>query len=219
MRKKYTREDAERFHSRLPAHIRGFLRQVRLPDYLIDKRLLGWNGEHITVPVFDDEGKFLFFEYLSDPGESRIPEPVERDTYSPAHIYGWETLLSYPAMLLVTDSAFDRLVLESRRFRTIAVLGDTMSFKEAWVPSFQGLRQVFILFRATGKQQRAARRLGKLIPQARVVELPGSIGWKGTVAEYFLTRGHDREDLLKELLHARSGFPGNRHGNGRKEGR
>lgn len=218
MAKNHTREDVERFHRRLPARIRGFLRQAGLPDHLIDRRLLGWNGESITAPVFDADGELHFVEYLSDPVEGEIPETVEPRTYRPAAIYGWETLLAHPSLLLITDGAFERLILEARRFRTIAVLGDPMSFKEAWVSAFQGIREVYVLFTSSGRGHRMARHVAGLIPQARILELPGSIGWRGTVAEYFLTHGHDRQDLLKELIHARSGlFSSKRPNDGKRK--
>jgi len=48
-----------RFHENLPDRIRQYLNDRGIPDELIDRHLLGWNGWRITMPIFNRDGNLV----------------------------------------------------------------------------------------------------------------------------------------------------------------
>jgi hypothetical protein len=41
------------YHKALPGRIRRYLNERGISDLLIDFHLLGWNGQRITIPIFN----------------------------------------------------------------------------------------------------------------------------------------------------------------------
>lgn len=125
--------------------------------------------------------------HLSDPMDSGGLGPVEEEAFAPAEIYGWETLQARPGRIFITADPWDRLLLEARSFRAIGLVGEPMTFKESWVEDFKGVREVLVAFPQTGKAHRAAKRIAELVPQARLIYLPPTLG-QGGLAEFFLAQ-------------------------------
>jgi hypothetical protein len=44
---------AAEYHHALPDRIREYLHARGIPDEIIDRRFLGWNGSRIAIPVFN----------------------------------------------------------------------------------------------------------------------------------------------------------------------
>jgi len=66
---------AAEYHRALPERIREYLHARGIPDEVIDRRFLGWNGSRITIPVFDRKGICAFFKLAKDPDDqSRSPK-------------------------------------------------------------------------------------------------------------------------------------------------
>jgi len=191
------REHALFYHRRLPRRIWRYLRRQGLPDALIHRRLIGWDGKRLTVPVFSREGKLVYFEYLSDPMEGPLEE-IKRLRYQPATLYGYETIRAVPDRLFIVEDVWERLVAESRGLRSVAVLGDPFSFKDEWGALLQPIREVYVLFKRSGRSHRAGRRVLDIVPHARLLELPPEVAGGG-VADFFTRLGRDREDFLRLL--------------------
>lgn len=195
---KHSREEALFFHKCLPRRLWRAFREVGLPDDLIRRRLLGWDGEQITVPVFNRERQLGRFAHLSDPLDSGGLGPVEEEGFSPAEIYGWEIIQSRPERLFITADPWERLLLEGRSFRSIGLVGEPMTFKESWGAEFQPIREIYVAFPRSGKATRAAKRILEFIPQARLFYLPPEVG-EGGIAEFFLSLKRSEEDFLRLL--------------------
>lgn len=194
---KHTRYEALFFHQRLPRRLWRALREAGLPDKLIRRRLLGWDGSRITVPVFNRERGLARFAHLSDPLESAGLGLVE-ESWSSAEIYGWETMRERPRRLFITIDPWERLLVEARGLRAIGLTGDPMSFKESWVEDFQGVGGVFVAFPRYGRAFRAAKRIVELVPQARLLYLPPEVG-EGGLEAFFLSLRRSREEFLRLL--------------------
>src|SRR6185295_11745381 len=61
---------AERYYRFLPEEIRSYLKGRGIPATLIERHLLGWNGERITIPVFGENRKVLGFRYAKSPADT-----------------------------------------------------------------------------------------------------------------------------------------------------
>ena len=195
---KHSREEALFFHRCLPRRLWRAFREAGLPDDLIRRRLLGWDGRRITVPVFNRERQLGRFAHLSDPLESGGLGPVEEERFAPAELYGWEIIQSRPERLFITADPWERLLLEGRGFRSIGLVGEPMTFKESWRAEFQGIREVYVAFPRSGKSLRAAKRILEFIPQARLFYLPPEVG-EGGIAEFFLVLKRAEKDFLRLL--------------------
>ena len=58
MLQKFTKRDRALFyHRQMPERIRRYLNGRRMPDGIINNKVLGWNGNRITIPVFGRDGE------------------------------------------------------------------------------------------------------------------------------------------------------------------
>ena len=70
---KIRREIAERYHRALPDDSRAYLKGRGIPSTIIERQLLGWNGERITIPIFGREREVLGFRYANPHDTSDAP--------------------------------------------------------------------------------------------------------------------------------------------------
>ena len=105
---------AREYHRNLPARIREYLRQTRgLSDAVIDRRLLGWNGSRITIPVFGRDGQFEFFKLAKDPEDKTDSPKVLAAPGAHAELYGWEQVLTQAKQAKIPVILVDRGVTVS----------------------------------------------------------------------------------------------------------
>src|SRR3989442_11016224 len=58
------------YHKALPERILNYLINERgISHAEIDFSMLGWNGQRITIPVWDREGRLKFFKIAKDPAD------------------------------------------------------------------------------------------------------------------------------------------------------
>src|SRR5260370_23585437 len=63
------RDKAKLYHRLLPVEIRRYLNRRGIPDGIINRQLLGWNGRRITIPIFGRYGEILFFRFAKAPDD------------------------------------------------------------------------------------------------------------------------------------------------------
>ena len=56
-----------KYHQALPERIRIYLNKRCLPNQIIDKFKIGWNGSAIAIPIYDKKNEYIFFKYRKDP--------------------------------------------------------------------------------------------------------------------------------------------------------
>jgi hypothetical protein len=83
---------AAEFHRELPNRIRRYLHTRGIPDEIINRRLLGWNGWCITIPVFNRNGVCAFFRLAKDPDDPGDAPKILSLRGSHSDLYGWEVL-------------------------------------------------------------------------------------------------------------------------------
>ena len=180
------REIAERYHRALPDEIRSYLKGRGIPATLIERHLLGWNGERITIPVFGREGEILAFRYAKSPDDGGNGPKVRSEFGAGAELYGWDTLMRKPQRVVICAGEFDRLVLEANGFPAVTSTAGAETFLEAWLPHFEPIEQIYICFDRDLVGAAAARKVQRLLPRARIVTLPPEVGEKGDVTDYFV---------------------------------
>lgn len=173
------------------------LREAGIPAAVVYERLLGWDGKHVTIPVFSYDRRVLFFEYATW-GENDLLEVVPRQDGNVA-LYGQHLLRSAPSQVIITEGIAESLVLAGQSFAALSATGSGRSFKEEWVPLFRGVREVFVCFRCSEKSLRRAEEISFLIPQATVVYLPEEVCDGGGVGDFFVRLGRSRREFLRLL--------------------
>ncbi len=193
---------AELYHEALPPHIRRYLNARGIPDPVIERAQLGWNGERITIPVYDREDRLVFYKLGKSP-EDRADSP--KMLYDPpgvtAELYGWDTLRILPPFVIVCEGEYDRLVLEARGFPAVTGTSGAAVFKKDWAEAIAKIPFIYICYDNDAAGRAGARRVTHLTPHARIVTLPPEVGEGGDVTDFFVRLKRSREDfvtLLKE---------------------
>jgi hypothetical protein len=188
------RDIAERYHRCLPEHIRHYLKGRGIPATIIDRQLLGWNGERITIPIFGHAGEVLSFRYAKSPEDlSDSSEMISADGVKP-ELYGWETLARLPYRVVICEGEFERLVLEAHGFPAVTSTGGVDAFLDEWTPYFKPINQVYICFNRGNTNDGAAKKVQAMLPKARIAHLPPEVGKDGTITDFF-------GGLMKEERH------------------
>lgn len=193
------------FQKALPARIRTYLVERGIPNYLIDLCLLGWNGKRITIPIFNREHQLTFLKLAKDP-EDRSDSPKMLATPgSSAELYGWVRLSPQlrPKRVIICEGEFDRLVLEAQGFSAVTSTGGAGVFRRDWSYLFRSIPGVYICFDHDEAGRSGAQRVGRLIPHARIVELPANVAEGGDVTDFFVRLKRTKEDFLQLLQEAK----------------
>jgi len=191
----------ERYHQTLPNVIRRYLTEQRgLSEGVIKKFRLGWNGQRITIPIFDKEGKFAFFKLAKAPwDQSETPKMLVWPPGVQVELYGWERVLAKPVSLVICEGEYDRLLLESLEIPAITSTGGAGVFKAEWAKAFQEIPEIYVCFDNDQAGRDGTERVGRLLPQARIVTWPEEVGPGGDVTDFFVKLGKCKEDFFKLL--------------------
>lgn len=173
---KIRREIAERYHRMLRDDIRAYLKGRGIPSTIIERQLLGWNGERITIPIFGSEREVLGFRYAKSPHDTGDAPAMLSDIELDVEFYGWETLARHPRRVIIAANEFDRLVLEANGFPAVASTAGAGMFAKKWLPCFEPVRHVYICLARDLYGSAAARRIQRLMPRGRIVTLPAEVG-------------------------------------------
>jgi DNA primase len=198
---------AAEYHRALPERIRAYLKDRGIPDSEIDRRVLGWNGVRIMVPVFDKKGICAFFRLAKDPDDASDAPKMLSLRGSHIDLFGWETLRLEPQRVVICEDEFDRLVLEAHGFEAVTSTGGAGTFKEEWAEAFTEISEVYICFDHDDAGRKGALRVAGRIAPAKIVELPADVGEGGDVTDFFVRLGRSSEDFEQLLAEAQPGPP------------
>ncbi len=194
------------YHQHLPQRLWKYLNARGIPDAVIHRHVLGWNGQRITVPIPDRDGTFAFLKLAKDPEDQSDGPKMISTRGAHAELYGWERVLAKPKQILICEGEFDRLVLEGQGFAAVTSTGGAMTFRPEWAEAMREISNVFICFDNDTAGELGVERVAGLIPQTRVVRLPDEVGEGGDVTDFFVRLGKSREDFLG-LLQAAEPLP------------
>ena len=193
-----------KYHRNLPPHAREYLQQVRgISAEIINRQLLGWNGNRITIPIPDRAGQFAFFKLAKGPNDQTDSPKMLATPGAHAELYCWERVLAKPEQIIICEGEFDRLALESRGFAAVTSTGGALTFRPEWAEVLREIPSIFVCFDNDAAGRAGAERVVRMIPQARIVRLPEEVGEGGDVTEFFVRLGRSREEFVGLLEAAR----------------
>src|SRR6266851_1903930 len=167
---------AAEYHRALPERIREYLHSRGIPDAVVDRRFLGWNGVRITIPMFDHKGVCASFRLAKDPDDKSDSPKMLSSLGSHVDLYGWEVLRLQPKRVIICEGEFDRLVLEANGFEAVTSTGGAGTFKEKWAEAFKRIPEVYLCFDRDDAGRKGALRVARMITHSRIVELPSNVG-------------------------------------------
>jgi hypothetical protein len=185
------------YHRNLSPDLWFELENQGIPGAIIHARLIGWDGEHVTIPVFSRDRKLLCFEYAAFDENGRLvvlPHDRERP-----YLYGEPILNLNPQEIAVTEGVIESLILSGQGFNALSTTGDRLSFQEEWAPVLRKVPNVFLCFKRRSDSIQAALGIREFVPQARIVTLPPEVG-QGGLYEFFVeleATAADFRQLLK----------------------
>jgi len=194
------RDQAFAYHRRLPPRLWKYLNERGIPDALIHRHLLGWDGHRITIPITNRDGKIAFFKLAKDPEEQSGSPKMLATPGASVELYGWQRVLARPSEIVICEGEFDRLVLESHGLAAVTSTAGAGVFRADWAKALKEIPEVYICFDRDEAGRLGARQAARMIPHARIVELPEEAGPGGDVTDFFvrLRRGPDEFRHLLE---------------------
>lgn len=191
-----SRDVAERYHLDMPEEVRQYLKGQGIAATVIERQLLGWNGIHVTIPVFGEGSRevvgFGYATLPTDPTDS--PETVFTEIAEPM-LYGRETLTRKPHRVVICEGVFDRLLLESRGVPAVTSTAGAEAFLPEWKDLFEGIDDVFIAFRRRASSGAAARKVQQVVPSSCIASLPAEVGENGGMSDFFLRLLRTKRDF------------------------
>ncbi|HVF60954.1 MAG TPA: hypothetical protein VNJ70_14200 [Thermoanaerobaculia bacterium] len=193
-------QQAVNFHRNLPEDLWFALEGCGIPSALIHARLIGWDGEQITIPVFSRDRTVVAFEHAVFDEQGRLsvlPQEGER-----SYLYGEPVLNLNPQQVILTEGVVESLLLSGQGFNALSATGDGLSFRPEWAPALRKARGCFICFRRHAESIGSALILRDLVPEARIVTLPPEVGHGGGLYEFFVELQGTRADFRALLKRA-----------------
>jgi len=189
----------EQCHQKLPQRVKEWLNKRGIKDEIISRFFIGWDKDKITIPIFDENGTWLFFKYRKDPDERNERESKYWSSLGGmAVLYGIENLKKKINRIVICEGELDRLTLESKEFPAVTSTGGVNTFKKEWTKYFKEIPEVFVCFDRDEAGMKGAERVVKLIPHVKIIQLPEMEEGKKDVTDYFML-GKNIEEF-KELM-------------------
>lgn len=183
------------YHHALPARLASYLRGRGIPDDLIVRYLLGFDGQRITIPIFNREGQLAFFKLAKDPDDRRAGPKMLTTPGSTVELYGWEHLRGTVEELILCEGEFDRLVLEAQGFPAVTSTGGAQVFRHEWADALKAVPRVFVCFDRDAAGRAGALQAARMIPSAKIVEFSADVGESGDVTDFFVRLGRSLADF------------------------
>jgi len=191
---------AVRNHRNLPPDFWLDLESQGIPAAVIHSRLIGWDGEFITIPIFSRDRKVIGFEHATfDESGRLVAMPEGRPG---PYLYGEPVLNVNPQEVVLTEGVAESLILSGQGFNALSATGDGLSFRKEWAPALRKVPNVFLCFKRQSESIQAALGIRELVPQARIVTLPPEVGQGGGLYEFFVDVEGTAEDFRQLLKRA-----------------
>jgi DNA primase len=182
----------------LPERIKKYLNSRGLSNEVLAHNKVSWDGEHIVIPVFDEDGIWLFNKYRRDPDVTFGPK-YTYDKGATAILYGADKA-KFADKVIICEGEFDALILEEKGFTAVCSTGGAGTFREEWIERLKN-KDLYVCFDNDKAGEQGVMRIAKMCPTVKYVPLPPAVGDHGDVTDYFIKLGRTAKDfrLLMEV--------------------
>ncbi len=176
----------------LPERIKSYLNERGLPDEVLERNKITWDGERIVIPVFNASGMWLFNKYRRDPASDSGPK-YTYDKGSTSSLYGAEKIAG-TTQVIICEGELDALVLEAQGFTGVCSTGGASTFKEEWFELMVG-KEIFMCFDNDDAGRKGMERIARMRPEIRSIPLPNDIGESGDITDFFVKLKCSKKDF------------------------
>lgn len=192
------------YHQQLPSRIIEYLTgsQRGLTQNTINQFQLGWDGDSITIPIYDQLGKLTNIKHRRDPlkaeGGKLWSEPG-----SAAALFNISVLNKPQEFVVITEGEFDAMIGTQYGFPAVSGTGGAGTFKPEWVQHFDEVTKVYICYDTDEAGVAGAKRTASLLgDKALIIALPPSGEDKVDLTDYFTKLGKTAADFNELLKNA-----------------
>jgi len=193
----------------LTGPIRSVLRERRgLSDDTLRRFQLGWDGERVTIPVFDEFNNLVNFrryKWNSNDDQWKVLNFVDEvgNTYGEVRIFGMENLMDDTVEEIVwCEGEMDRIINEQYGFPTSCPTSGAGSWRPEWTRLFRGKKRVYIAQDNDEAGRNATQKLcEKLyrVVDVYIIQWPENYPKKGDITDFYTKCGQSAEDFKKLL--------------------
>lgn len=168
----------------------------------IERFQLGWDGQRVTLPIRDADGKLVNVRRRRDP---RDPDQAAQGKVigitagaNEARLWPLDTLAT-SAEVILCEGEWDTILLRQLGFdNALTVTSGAGIFRPEWVPLFEG-KTVTIIYDNDEAGRRGEQRVAAMLARAGlvnvfVVHLP-NLPDKGDLTDFFVEQGRSAEEL------------------------
>lgn len=186
--------------------VREIMRDRRgLTDETLKKFMIGWDGERITLPIYDEFGDLVNIRrYKWNSYEDSIKmisyTDVTGNSYGENAIYGIEHLFNAEEeTILWCEGECDKLVAEQYGFATCTTTAGAENFRLEWFKLIKKKKKLYICYDNDDAGKRATEYMvnnlrGDL--EIFVVKWPETFKEKGDITDVFVGEKYTREQFL-----------------------
>lgn len=189
----------------LTGPLRDVLRERRgLTDKTLVDFQLGWDGERVTIPVYDEFNtlvNFRRYKWNSNDDQWKVLNYVDEhnNTYGEVRIFGIDRVLDDSLESIVwCEGEMDRLTAEQNGFACACATSGAGSWKPDWTKLFRNKRRVYLAQDNDEAGRNATRKLcEKLyrVVDVYVINWPENFPIKGDITDFFTKCGQTAADF------------------------
>lgn len=196
----------------LTGPIRQVLREKRgLTDETLRRFQLGWDGERITIPVYDEFNtlvNFRRYKWNSTEDQWKVINYKDElgNSYGEVRIYGIENLVDEDIKEVIwSEGELDRIIAEQYGFPAACPTSGAGSWRPEWTKYFRNKKRVYVVQDNDEAGRTAAKKIcEKLyrVVEVYVVNWPDDFMEKGDITDFFVKSKQSAEDFRRLLDNA-----------------
>lgn len=170
--------------SNLPLHIQKYLNDRGISDAVIAQTDIKWLNGKIVLPVYSQDGKFLFNKYRRSPDAPSTDPKYTYDFGATAALYNVNNV-NLKSTVFITEGELDTLTLMSYGLNAVSSTGGCGTFNEEWAEVFKDTPEIYICYDNDVAGIKGMMRVNRVLPNAKVILFPSF-------------KGKDITDFIKE---------------------
>ena len=203
------------FHERLMSltgPLRDMLRERRgLTDETLVKFQLGWDGERVTIPIYDEFNtlvNFRRYKWNSNDDQWKVLNYTDElnNAYGEVRIFGIDRVVDPDLDYVIwCEGEMDRLSAEQRGFPTACATSGAGTWKPEWTKLFRNKKRVYLAQDNDEAGRNATKKLcEKLnhVVDVYIINRPDNFPVKGDVTDFFVKCGLSTADFQSLLDNA-----------------
>ena len=196
----------------LTGPIRDMLKERRgLTDETLKRFQLGWDGERITIPIYDEFNtlvNFRRYKWNSTDDQWKVLNYVDEynNSYGEVRIFGIDQVVDSDVEYIVwAEGEMDRICAEQHGFPTACATSGAGTWKPEWTKLFRNKKRVYIAQDNDEAGRIATQKLcEKLyrVVDVYVINWPENFPVKGDITDFFTKCGQTSQDFQALLDNA-----------------